>query len=68
MSTDSQKNTEPIDEAALAAIIAGSKPADYDGHTEFDKLSHQARLQWLDAAVSFADLARRAREARDKSK
>jgi hypothetical protein len=67
MSAESKrKDSEPtpLDEAALAAIVAGSTPEDYDGHTEFDRLSPRARLEWLDAAVQFADSARRAREAR----
>jgi hypothetical protein len=48
------------DQAAIAAIIARSKPEDYDGHTEFDRLSPQERLEWLDAAVQFIE-SRRAR-------
>jgi hypothetical protein len=69
MSTNPKKESPvpaPLDEAALAGIIAGSKPEDYDGHTEFERLSPRARLQWLDSAVSFYEMARRAREARDK--
>ena len=49
------------DQAAIAAIIAGSKPEDYDGHTEFHRLSPQARLEWLESAVRFIDSSRRAK-------
>jgi hypothetical protein len=57
----------PLDQAALAAIIAASRPEDYDGHTEFNQLSPRARLEWLESAVSFAENARKAREARGHS-
>ena len=56
MSTESiRKNSDsdPHDQETLAAIIARSKPEDYDGHTEFHRLSPRARLDWLDSAVLF---------------
>lgn len=60
-------DSAPLDQAAIAAIIAQSKPEDYDGHTEFDRLSPQARLEWLEAAAQFAEMARQARNARETS-
>jgi hypothetical protein len=37
-----------------------SKPADYDGHTGFDRMTPAARLEWLDAAVQFVSEAKHA--------
>lgn len=37
--------------AEVRAIIARSRPEDYDGHTEFARLTPRERLAWLDAAV-----------------
>lgn len=70
MSPDSnrrtQESTSPSREV-VAAIIARSKPEDYDGHTEFERLSPRARLEWLESAVRFIESSRRAREVRDNS-
>ena len=30
-----------------------SRPADYDGHTGFDRMTPAARLAWLETAVEF---------------
>ena len=38
-----------VDWAALKA----SNPRDYDGHTEFHRMTPAARLEWLDSAVEF---------------
>ncbi|MBD3240793.1 MAG: hypothetical protein GF331_09430 [Chitinivibrionales bacterium] len=32
-------------------IVRESSPSDYDGHTEFGRLTMGERLDWLDAAV-----------------
>lgn len=37
----------------LLAAVRRSQPQDYDGHTEFGRLSPDARLTWLEAAVRF---------------
>jgi hypothetical protein len=37
--------------ASVRDIIARSRPEDYDGHTEFARLTPRERLAWLDAAV-----------------
>jgi hypothetical protein len=44
-----------MDLAEIRKIIARSRPEDYDGHTEFARLSPQQRLEWLDAAVVFIE-------------
>ena len=35
------------------AVLQRSRPEDYDGHTEFARMSPAARLAWLDTAVEF---------------
>ncbi len=62
--TEEQERPTP-DRTAVAAIIARSKPEDYDGHTEFERLSPESRLEWLESAVRFIELTRRARVTRD---
>ena len=37
----------------VRAIVAQSTPADYDGHTEFERMTPAQRLTWLDQAVLF---------------
>jgi hypothetical protein len=37
--------------ASVRDVIARSRPEDYDGHTEFARLTPRERLAWLDAAV-----------------
>jgi hypothetical protein len=48
-----------VQSAAVRQIIARSKPEDYDGHTEFERLSPSDRLDWLDAAVTFIEDSQR---------
>jgi hypothetical protein len=38
---------------SVRAIIAQSVPEDYDGHTEFSRMTPAQRLAWLDQAVLF---------------
>ncbi len=45
----------------MSQIIAQSRPEDYDGHTEFERLSPSDRLDWLDAAVTFIEDSQRNR-------
>jgi len=45
------------------AIIARSRPQDYDGHTEFARMSPAERLAWLDAAIVLVE-SRRGRTGR----
>jgi hypothetical protein len=55
MSRERQPPPAPKPEAVAAAlaIVRHSQPEDYDGHTEFGRLSPSARLAWLEAAVRF---------------
>jgi hypothetical protein len=48
----------PVELRKVREIIARSKPEDYDGHTEFERLSPSERLDWLDGAVALIEDAR----------
>ena len=39
-----------VQEQALKAV-RNSRPQDYDGHTEFDRMTPGQRLAWLDEAT-----------------
>ena len=54
----SQPAAHPDDIASALAAIRRSKPEDYDGHTEFERLSPDARLTWLEAAVRFVQASK----------
>ena len=41
-----------VQEQALEAVHH-SRPQDYDGHTEFDRMTPGQRLAWLDEATMF---------------
>ena len=41
-----------VQEQALEAVRC-SRPEDYDGHTEFDRMTPAQRLAWLDEATLF---------------
>ena len=41
-----------VQEQALEAV-RHSRPQDYDGHTEFDRMTPGQRLAWLDEATVF---------------
>lgn len=47
-------------EAALA-VVRASRPEDYDGHTEFARLTPNERLTWLEAAVRFVQSSKAVR-------
>lgn len=54
MSTKSNSVKAPaagLQGGSVRDIIARSRPEDYDGHTEFARLTPRERLAWLDAAV-----------------
>ena len=42
----------------VGEAIARSKSADYDGHTEFERLTPAERLAWLESAVRFISSSR----------
>ena len=46
MSTEPHQPTD-----AVRDIIARSHPGDYDGHTEFGRMTPAERLAWLEAAI-----------------
>ena len=41
---------DKVQEQALAAVRR-SRPEDYDGHTEFDRMTPGQRMAWLDEAA-----------------
>lgn len=53
--------TRPDAVTEALAVVRRSRPEDYDGHTEFDRLSPDARLAWLEAAVRFVQSSKQAR-------
>jgi hypothetical protein len=70
--------SDPINTRADATLsdldtVRRSKPDDFDGHTEFHRLSPRQRLAWLDEAVAFITSAKgvkrlSARPAKHRSK
>lgn len=62
MSPEEQKTSVTPDavEAALA-IVRASRPEDYDGHTEFARLTPDERLTWLEGAVRFVQASKSVR-------
>jgi hypothetical protein len=65
MSPETQPPHSPGPEGIAAALAAvrQSKPEDYDGHTEFARLSPNDRLTWLEAAVRFVQASKEARKS-----
>jgi len=47
--------------AADLEIVQRTTAADFDGHTEFQRLSPLQRLAWLDEAVAFIASAKKAK-------
>ena len=43
---------DSVQEQALEEV-RHSRPQDYDGHTEFDRMTHCQRVTWLDEATMF---------------
>ncbi|MEO5717682.1 MAG: hypothetical protein ABIR29_03820 [Chthoniobacterales bacterium] len=39
--------------AQFEAVLASCQPQDFDGHTEFARLTPEERLEWLYQAASF---------------
>lgn len=48
----SANHDQPLPEP-IPSVIAESSQADYDGHTEFARMTPSQRLAWLDQAVLF---------------
>jgi hypothetical protein len=51
----------PRDASPVWDAVAGSTDEDYDGHTEFERLSPSARLAWLEGALKFIEVVRQCR-------
>lgn len=47
--------------ASLHEILENSTSEDFDGHTEFHRLTPQQRLAWLDQAVTFIQFSKTVR-------
>jgi len=56
-----EKPAGPHSKSSLWEAIARSTPEDYDGHTEFERLSPSDRLAWLETAVQFIGSVQRDR-------
>ena len=39
----------------FARALAKCRPEDFDGHTEFSRLTREQRLEWLCEAATFVD-------------
>lgn len=49
-------------------IIAKTQPSDYDGHTEFARMTPDQRLSWLDEAnAAYLELHGQAKVAEDQA-
>jgi hypothetical protein len=49
----SQTKTEIQPSKDFEAALARSEPEDFDGHTEFHRLTAEQRLEWLCEAATF---------------
>ena len=49
----------PAERRAVRVVIASTRPEDYDGHTEFERMSPAERLDWLGTAASFVKNSKR---------
>ncbi|MEO6996026.1 MAG: hypothetical protein ABI273_20660 [Lacunisphaera sp.] len=65
MAPEKQSPLSPSSDAVANALatIHRSQPEDYDGHTEFESLSPDARLSWLESAVRFIQASKEVRRA-----
>jgi hypothetical protein len=52
------ENTHSHAAAADLEVLQRTRAADFDGHTEFHRLSPRQRLAWLDEAVAFITAAK----------
>lgn len=68
MSTDRPVSTNSHElPPALRAAISATSTRDYDGHTEFHRLSPRERLHWMESAVRLIEDTRR-RQAKNVSR
>lgn len=66
MSADRHPPLKPQDVEAALAVIHRSSPGDYNGHTEFEKMTPDARLKWLEGAVRFVQSSKAVRRSSAK--
>jgi len=59
------ENTHLRGTVADLEVLQRTTAADFDGHTEFHRLSPWQRLAWLDEAVAFITSAKRATRRSD---
>lgn len=57
--------SDPID-PAVRAVLATTSPADFDGHTEFHRLTPRERLLWMESALSLIERNRSRRGPGEK--
>jgi hypothetical protein len=55
--SEQKKHSRDQADADLA-VLRASSPKDFDGHTEFYRLTPLQRLAWLDEAVAFIGAAK----------
>ncbi len=48
-----QAKTDPQPSPQFEAILAACTPEDFDGHTDFQLLTPEQRLEWLYQAATF---------------
>jgi len=62
----SEPKTKHLHAAATdLEVLQRSTVSDFDGHTEFHRLSPRQRLSWLDEAVAFITSSKRATRVSD---
>jgi len=47
------RSVEAVAREQVLEAVRHSRPEDYDGHTEFDRMTSAQRLAWLDEATLF---------------
>ena len=60
-------NQEEFDRNEFDRILATLKPEDFDGHTEFHRLTPEQKLMWLSQIAQFVVEARSWRKIRKET-
>jgi len=60
-------NQEEFDRNEFDRILATLKPEDFDGHTEFHRLTPEQKLMWLSQIAQFVVEARTWRKIRKET-
>lgn len=53
------KTDKDRDMKEFRRLLAKTSSGDFDGHTDFDRLTPEQRLMWLSRAARFAVMARK---------